>query len=254
MRLEKNTVLITGGASGIGLALAERFHKAGNKVVICGRRPERLEEAKQKLPGIHTKVCDLAKESDRVALRDWAVREFPELNVLVNNAGIQRRNTFFEERWEDTRQEIVINLESPIHLCRLFLPHLLKQETAAILNVTSGLAFVPLAMVPVYSATKAAFHSFTLSLRHHLSKTPVQVIEVAPPAVDTDLGGPGLHKEGVPLDQFADAAFEGLRRGDPEVTFGFSEKTSKGSRQELDQIFSRMNPAPAGAPAVATLR
>lgn len=242
MELSDNTILITGGASGIGLAFAERFLAAGSEVIVCGRREDKLREAKEKHPQFHTRVCDVGDEAERVALFEWATQEFPRLNVLVNNAGIQRRVNLAEsEDWRQTRSEIAINLDAPVHLSRLFIPHLLKQEQPAIINVTSGLSFVPLANVPVYCATKAALHSFTMSLRRQLSETPVKVIEVAPPAVDTDLGGVGLHTFGVPLDEFADAVFQRLPQGELEIAYGTAQKASRASREELDEIFRFMN-------------
>jgi uncharacterized oxidoreductase len=244
MQLASNTVLITGGASGIGLELARRFMQEGSTVIVCGRREEKLAEARKKHPELKTLVCDLAKERDRKRLHEWAVSEFPRLNVLVNNAGIQRRVRMLDEkRWALTREEIAINLEAPAHLCGLFLPHLLKQERPAILNVTSGLAFAPMASAPFYSATKAALHSFTLSLRHQLAGTPVQVIEIIPPAVNTDLGGVGLHTFGVAVEEFVNAVAMGLREGEPEIAYGYSQRASRASRPELDEIFQRMNQA-----------
>jgi uncharacterized oxidoreductase len=244
MDFTSSTVLISGGASGIGLALAERFLQAGSQVAVCGRRPEKLRAAQAKLPQLTIRRCDLAQVAERVALFQWAVKEFPRLNVLVNNAGIQRRvNLATHEEWPNTQEEIAINLEAPIHLARLFIPHLLGQATPAILNVTSGLAFTPLAVVPVYSATKAALRSFTLSLRHQLAQTPIRVVEIVPPAVNTDLGGPGLHTSGVPVEEFADAVMAGLRAGDTEIPYGFSARASRASRQELDELFRRMNQA-----------
>ncbi|HEX7285331.1 MAG TPA: SDR family NAD(P)-dependent oxidoreductase [Candidatus Angelobacter sp.] len=242
MNLSSNTILITGGASGIGLAMAERFLAAGSRVILCGRREDKLREAKAKHPQFVTRACDVEQPVQRTALFEWVVSEFPQLNVLINNAGIQRRvQLSAQEDWEQTRREIAINLDAPIHLARLFIPHLMKQETPAIVNVTSGLSFVPLANVPVYCATKAALHSFTLSLRHQLAGSPIQVIEIIPPAVDTDLGGPGLHKFGVPLDEFADSVFPRLAAGEQEVAYGFAQQSSRASRQELDAIFARMN-------------
>jgi uncharacterized oxidoreductase len=242
MQLTSNTILITGGGSGIGLALAERFIAMGNRVIICGRRAGTLDAVKAAHPAIETRVCDVAESADRAALTAWATSTFPALNVLVNNAGIQRRMRIASEGdWTATREEIAINLDAPIHLTTLFLPHLIRQPAAAILNVTSGLAFVPLAGTPVYSATKAALHSFTLSLRHQLRNSAVQVIEVIPPAVDTDLGGPGLHTFGVPVGEFADATMRQLTAGPHEVTYGFSEESSRASRAELDAIFQQMN-------------
>jgi uncharacterized oxidoreductase len=242
MNLSSNTILITGGGSGIGLAMAERFLAAGSKVIICGRREDKLHEAKDKHPQFVTRVCDVEQPAQRIELFEWAVHEFPQLNVLVNNAGIQRGvQLSAQEEWERTRQEIAINLDAPIHLARLFIPHLMKQEQPAILNVTSGLSFVPLANVPVYCATKAALHSFTLSLRHQLAGSLIQVIEIIPPAVDTDLGGPGLHKFGVRLEEFADSVFQRLAVGEQEIPYGFAQQSSRASRQELDAIFTRMN-------------
>jgi uncharacterized oxidoreductase len=139
MNISKNTILITGGASGIGLAFAERFLAAGNKVIIVGRRADKLAEIKAKHPQIETRICDVASESDRIALFEWTTANFPAVNVLVNNAGIQRRVNLTEnEDWEKTRSEITINVEAPIHLARLFVPHFLQRENPAILNVTSG--------------------------------------------------------------------------------------------------------------------
>jgi uncharacterized oxidoreductase len=241
MQLDSNTVLVTGGASGIGLALAERFLQAGSEVVICGRREEKLREAQAKHPGMKIRVCDVADPAGRLALRDWVVSEFPRLNVLVNNAGIQRRIQLQHEEWAPTQQEIGINFEAPVHLSMLFLPHLSSQERPTILNVTSGLSFVPMASAPIYSATKAALHSFTLSLRHQLSATPIQVVEIIPPAVNTDLGGPGLHTFGVSVDEFIDAVMTRLQAGDLEIPYGFAEQASRASRGELDAIFQRMN-------------
>jgi uncharacterized oxidoreductase len=244
MNLANNTVLITGGASGIGLALAERFVKAGSQVIVVGRREDKLREAQAQLPGLHTRVCDVASVTDRQALLEWVRAEFPSVNVLLNNAGIQNRlqlatNT---QDWDVLRQEIVINVEAPIHLAMLFIPHLREQPNPAIINVTSGLSFAPAAFVPIYSATKAALHSFTLSLRHQLAQTtPIQVLEIVPPAVNTDLGGPGLHTFGEPVDAFADSVMERLAAGEQEVGYGSSEKVRNYSRQELDAHFKMMN-------------
>ncbi len=242
MNLTSNTILVTGGSEGIGLALAERFLAAGNRVIICGRREDKLREAQAKYPELHIRVCDVAIEADRIALFHSVTSEFPNLNVLVNNAGIQRRFQFTEaQEWAQVRQEIEINLEAPVHLTMLFLPHLLKQTRPTLINVSSGLAFAPLAMAPVYSATKAAMHSLTLSLRSQLSKTPVEVIEVIPPAVNTNLGGVGLHTLDVPLDEFADAVFKVIDKGNSEIPYGSSKKTSRASREELDATFNQIN-------------
>lgn len=242
MNLNHNTILITGGATGIGFYFAEQFVKAESKVIICGRRSEALAEAKKQLPQLVTRVCDIALPLEREELMRWTTREFPELNVLINNAGIQRRVQLTQSGpWEETQHELAINLEAPIHLSSLFISHLVNAKNPAIINITSGLAFTPLANVPIYCATKAALHSYTLSLRHQLSGTLIKVIEIIPPAVNTDLGGKGLHTFGAPLAEFGSAAVARLEQGDLEIAYGFAEATSKASRQELDQTFQRMN-------------
>ncbi len=243
MNLANNTVLITGGGSGIGLALATRFSKAGSKVIICGRRREQLEAAKRECPELILIPCDLSSESERHTLFSRVSRDFPELNILINNAGIQNRPPALTEAqdWEKHQQEIATNLEAPMHLSMLFIPHLLKQQTSAIINVSSGLAFLPLSFMATYCATKAALHSFTMSLRHQLSKTPIKVIEVIPPMVNTDLGGKGLHNEGTSLDVFADHTVKHLEAGDLEFGFGFSEKGRLASREQLNEMFLGMN-------------
>ncbi|MBD2722673.1 SDR family oxidoreductase [Hymenobacter armeniacus] len=243
MNLSTNTVLLTGGATGIGLALAVRFLRAGSTVIIVGRRAEKLAEAQQLYPGLITRVADVADAAERAELARWATATYPRLNVLVNNAGIQNRVQLAEPGadWDHLRQEIVINVEAPIHLSTLLIPHLRGQAHAAIVNVTSGLSFAPAAFAPIYSATKAALHSFTLSLRHQLQPTGISVLEIVPPAVNTDLGGPGLHTFGVNVDEFADSVMARLAAGEEEVGFGTSEQARLASRAELDERFRMMN-------------
>ena len=243
MKLTGNTILITGGASGIGLSFTERFLKYGNKVIICGRRKEKLREAKDKYSELIIKPCDISKEKERISLFQWVKNEMPELNVLVNNAGIQQRIDLLNAKreWKYYEKEIITNFEAPVHLSMLFIPHLTQKDRSAIINVSSGLAFTPLAGVPVYSATKGALHSFTVSLRHQLSSTNVEVIEVVPPAVDTDLGGPGLHTFGVPVDEYGDGVFQGLEKGLLEIGYGMSEKALRMSRDEIDEAVKFLN-------------
>lgn len=244
MRLSGNTILITGGSSGIGLAFAERFIKAGNNVIVCGRRENALQNAKEKFPSLITRVSDLSIESERVALFDWVTANYPEVNVLVNNAGIQQRFNMLKadakNNWSYFSKEIIANIEAPFQLSMLFAPFLATKKEATIINVTSGLAFTPFAIAPIYSATKAALHSFTMSLRHQLSDTSVEVIEVAPPAVNTDLGGSGLHSHGEPLDAFADGIFKGLEEGKKEIGYGTSVDRLRMSRDEVDEHVENM--------------
>lgn len=243
MQLSNNTILITGGGSGIGLALAKRFLSAGSTVIACGRRADVLESVKKENPGLHVFTADVGTEAGRKLLFEKAVSSYPKINVLINNAGIQNRPPALTapQNWESHKEELAINLEAPMHLSMLFIPHLLKMERPAILNVSSGLAFLPMAFMPTYCATKAALHSFTMSLREQLKATPIRVVEIVPPAVNTDLGGKGLHNFGEPLDAFADHAMKCLADGQQEFGYTFSEKARNASRAELDGMFANLN-------------
>jgi len=238
-----NAILVTGGTGGIGLALAGRFLEAGNEVAVCGRDPGRLRAALAARPGLRGLACDVAQPGERRRLAEWAVRELPGLNVLVNNAGVQREADLAsgDQPWERTREEIAVNLEAPIDLSMLLAPRLAARTPAAILAVSSGLAFAPMARTPVYCATKAALHSFCLSLRSQLAGRGVEVVEIIPPAVDTDLGGPGRHRFGVPVEVFAGAVMEGLARGEAEIGYGSSARIMRMARGELDAVFAGIN-------------
>ena len=239
MKLTNNKILITGGASGIGLGLTERFVQENNTVIICGRREETLREAKDKFPSVITKVCDLSMEADRIELYHWVSENHSDLNVLVNNAGIQNwMNITDSEFYQKSVNEINTNVLAPIHLTTLFI-NLKSLDT--IINVTSGLAFVQLSKVPVYCATKAFFHSFTLSLRHLLKAKNIEVIEMIPPALNTDLGGKGLHDGQPPVSDFVNAVFQQMKEGKTALTFGFSEVMAKASPEVINETFNRMN-------------
>lgn len=241
MKLSNNKILVTGGGSGIGLGLTERFLNESNAVIVCGRRESVLKELTDQFPSVITKVCDLALEEERVALYEWIKTEHPDLNVLVNNAGIQQwMNITDNDFYKRAKQEIQINVEAPLQLTSLFLG---LSSLTTVMNVTSGLAFSPLARVPVYCATKAFFHSFTLSLRHQLRERNIEVIEIIPPALNTDLGGKGLHDAHPPVSDFIEAIFQQLKEGKSELTFGFSDAMTKAGPQELKAAFQRMNPA-----------
>ncbi|KAJ3075189.1 hypothetical protein HDU98_008915 [Podochytrium sp. JEL0797] len=225
---------------GIGLALAQRYHRDGHKVIIAGRRLDVLSKAAAETPGLEVLQGDVATEAGRVALILAAATRFPSLNVLVNNAGVQQRlNVLDAADWKTVESEIQINLSAPIHLALLFIEHVKKHslENAAIVNVTSGLAFLPYPACPVYAGTKSALHSFTWSLRHQLKGIGIKVIEIAPPAVDTDLQAPGLHKFGVNVDVFADSVYERVKNGEEEVGYGMSEHGLVGYRKQTEDNF-----------------
>jgi len=239
MKLSGNKILITGGASGIGLGLAERFIQEGNTVIICGRRQSALQEVAGKYPSVITKVCDLSNESERENLYHWVSENHSDTNVLINNAGIQQwMSVSDQDFFERSKSEINTNIQAPVHLTSLFIQ---LKTLDTIINVTSGLAFVPLTKVPVYSATKAFFHSFTLSLRQLLKSKKIEVIEMIPPALNTDLGGKGLHDSAPPVSAFIDSVFQQLKENKNELTFGFSEQMANAGPADLKNAFSRMN-------------
>ena len=239
MQLSNNKILITGGATGIGFALAERFVQEHNTVIICGRRESALNQATEKFPAIISRICDLSIANERQELFNWISREHNDLNVLINNAGIQQWMSIEDENFfQRAKEEITINIEAPVHLVSLF-QNLKSLDT--IINVTSGLSFSPLTKTPVYSATKAFLHSFTLSLKHLLKPKNIEVIELIPPALNTDLGGKGIHDFAPPVKGFIDAAFEQLKQGKAEITYGMSEMASKAGPEDLKNIFAKMN-------------
>lgn len=203
MNMTGNTILITGGTSGIGRELAIRFHALGNTVIIAGRRRDLLDEVTASLPGARGYELDIEDASAIAAFSKTVITENPRLNVLINNAGIMRFEDVTAARdLADAEATITTNLLGPIRLTNAMIDHLLTQPDAAVVNVSSGLAFVPLASTPTYSETKAAIHSYTQSLRYQLAGK-VEVIELAPPAVQTDLTPGQATREGyMPLQAF----------------------------------------------------
>lgn len=206
MKTHGNTILMTGGGSGIGEALAHRFHDRGDTVIIAGRRQEALDRAAKGRERIHTAVLDVEDIAAVDAFVKKIVADFPALNILFNNAGIMKFEDLTVRRdLSDAEATLAINVLGPIRLTNALIDHLVDQPDAAIVNVTSGLAFVPLVAAPTYSATKAAMHSYTVSLRTQL-EGKVEVIELAPPGVQTDLTPGQANRPGyMPLDAFADA-------------------------------------------------
>jgi len=219
-------VLITGGSEGIGHGLAARFLAAGAQVLVTGRTPAKLERAANDLPGLEVFANDISRSEGREALAAHVGRAMPRLNVLINNAGVQRRIALAADAapWAESQAEIDTLLSAPIHLNHLLIPQMLASGgPGLVVNVTSGGAFIPQPFAPVYSACKAALHSYTMTLRHALAGTPCRVVEVIPPAVRTALAGPGA-SHGAPLDDFCDQVFAAMQAGETdEIGYGVTE-------------------------------
>ncbi len=255
MNATGNTILITGGGSGIGRGLAEAFHKQGNQVIIAGRRQSLLDETIAANPGMKSLTLDI---EDHAAIQSFGAKvaaDFPSLNVLINNAGIMKNENLAADSPDElanavaTAESIITtNLLGPLRLTAALLPTLRKQPKATIVTVSSGLAFLPLAATPTYCATKAAIHSWTQSLRYQLRGTNVEVLELAPPYVQTELQGPQMASDpnAMPLADFISESVTLLdnppasgeilvKRVEP---LRWAEKTGA-----FDQIFTRLNGA-----------
>lgn len=212
MKMTGNTILITGGGSGIGRALAEAFHALGNKVIISGRRQSALDDVTGANPGMVSAVLDATKAENIRTFAETLTRDHPDLNVVINNAGIMKNEdiTAAPDYLEIAEQTIATNLLAPIRLTAALIPHFLKKENAAVLTVSSGLAFVPMVATPTYSATKSAIHAYSMALREQLKDTSVEMIEIAPPYVQTTLQGEKQAKDerAMPLDAFISEVME----------------------------------------------
>lgn len=244
MKITGNTILITGGTSGIGLAFAEEFLRLGNNVIICGRRQNHITEIAQKNPEIITYVSDVADNTNREELAKQVISNYPDVNILINNAGVQLL-THLTKPVDLSRinSEVETNFIAPIHLSSLFAQHLAAKKEAAIINISSGLAFVPLSFMPVYCATKAAIHSLTLSLRHQLKNTTVKVFEIAPPSVDTELGSDRREDKtqlhgGLPVNEFLEEAMDAIKNDVLEAPIA----GAKNFHEKREAMFEIMNP------------
>ncbi len=252
MQMRGNTIFITGATSGIGKRLAEALDELGNRVIVTGRREERLKEMCREHAAMRYFVLDV---TDPDAIRDVARRaiaEFPEIGCVINNAGVQMRSGFAPGAALDEHAllaEIHTNLLGAIRVTAAFLPHLRTRRGATLLNVSSALAFVPMARFPVYCATKAAVHSWTLSLRHQLRGSGVEVVELIPPWVATELGGhgkpaadPGGGRGPMPLDAFIAETIKELEAGVEEIAIGAAKNLVAAAGVEtVKRIFSMMN-------------
>lgn len=219
---QRHAVLITGGSDGIGLGLAQRYLRRGDRVLVTGRRADRLRAAAERNPGLETFVSDIGAPSDREALAGHIARVMPELDTIVDNAGIQRRIPLAADRdpWRDAETELQVLFSGPVHLNRLLIPLLLGTgREALIISVTSGGAYAPQTFAPIYSAAKAALHSYTVNLRWSLAETPIRVTELIPPAVATALAGED-DRHGADPETFCDTVFPMLDGARDEVGFG----------------------------------
>jgi len=248
MQMTKNTILITGGTSGIGFELAKQLIALGNTVLVTGRDLAKLERAKKQLPKIHIYQSDVSNPKAITELFKKVTQDFPELNILINNAGIMKTINLHDQQTDllDLTNEIDINLNGPVRMVKQFLPHLKSKAAAAIMNVSSGLAFVPLPSSPVYCATKAALHSFTLSLRVQLKNSSIKVFELAPPATQTELLGDFNSEDmkGITVMKVEDmvaAAVKGLEQDQLEIRPGQSNQLKFMSRLAPQFILNQMS-------------
>ena len=240
MQLTNRTVLITGGTRGIGLALARLLSERGNTVIVTGRDPERLDAVRRELPDVHAIASDVRDPGDVAALRKQVLAEFPALDVLVNNAGVMRNLDFARAgapggHLDDVTREVDVSLSGPVRMVEQFLPHLKTRGEALIVNVTSGLAFVPYPLSPVYSAAKAGLHAFTRVLRVQLAGTGVAVVELAPPPVETSLfrgefAEATRGQKAMDPAAFAERAVAGIEAGKLEIRPGLSNLLKVASR------------------------
>jgi uncharacterized oxidoreductase len=243
MKLTGNTIVITGGTSGIGRELVQRFLALGNRVVTCGRRKDRLDQLQAGSPDVSIFVCDVSVEAQRKDFAAWVGKDHPAANVLINNAGVQLVTDFTRPLdLARVRMEVETNFIAPAHFTSLFVPLLTKKEGAAIVNISSGLAFSPLAFMPVYCATKAAIHSLSLSLRRQMRDLGIMIYEIAPPGVDSELGrerwpkGQTSHG-GMPVPEFVAGMLAALEADLPEAAIGQAE----GMRAKREGLFEAMN-------------
>jgi uncharacterized oxidoreductase len=252
MKTTGNTILITGGGTGIGRGLAEAFHKLGNKVIIAGRRQQVLDDTVAANPGMASAILNI---EDAAAIRSFAKKvtaDFPALNVVIHNAGIMRPENLLTQSADaaDAEATITTNLLGPIRLTAVLLPHLLKQPHATIMTVSSGLAFIPMAVTPTYNATKAAIHSYTQALRYQLKSTNVEVIELVPPYVQTELMGSAQAADprAMPLKDFLAETIEILKT-QPNATEVLVERVKPlrfaehNGKEKYDAFFQQFNDA-----------
>lgn len=240
MDLHNNTILITGGTSGFGLEFASRLLALGNTVIITGRNLQKLQETQQQLPTVHIIQSDVSKAEDIVALYNQVIRQFPALNIVINNAGEMRKLSLNQpHELLDITREVEINLMGPIRMVQQFLPHLKTKPNAVILNVTSGIAFMPFPISPIYSASKSGLRAYTQALRVQLMKTNIKVIELVAPGSSTPLNDKFIEEDGfnakalMAPEKIVDAAIQGMKNDKDEIYPGLAS---------LMRVMSRVAP------------
>jgi uncharacterized oxidoreductase len=247
MELNNNTILITGGTSGLGYEFANRLIDLGNTVIITGRDRAKLDLTKSKLPGVHIFQSDVSDPEAIKSLYQKVIDEFPKLNVLINNAGEMRKIDLQDASTtiDDIAGEIDINLSGPIRMVQQFLPHLNAQSNAAIVNVTSGIALVPFPLSPVYGATKSGLRSYTKSLRVQLKNTDIKVFELVAPGAKTPLNDKFAEdvdsKMLMETDKLIDVAIEGIQHDKFEIYPGIAKILKIMSRLAPSVIFNQMS-------------
>lgn len=246
MELTNNTILITGGTSGIGLEFAAQLSNLGNTVIVTGRDQAKLDQTKRNLLKVHTFQSDVSDPQSITALRKQLTLQFPELNIIINNAGEMRKLNLLDSSkdQENVNHEIAINLSGPVRMVQEFLPHLLTKKTAAIVNVTSGIAFIPFPLSPVYGATKSGLHSYTQSLRVQLKKTNIRIFELIPPGAKTPLNDKfaGDVSSGLMMDPavLVQTAIKGMMKNKYEILPGMARMLKVMSRIAPKLVFNQM--------------
>ncbi len=240
MNLQNNTILVTGGTGGFGFEFASKLIALGNTVIITGRNAQKLAEVKQKLPAVQTIQSDVSKPEDIERLYDQLTRKFPDLNILINNAGEMRKISLHHQHdLHDITREIEINQMGPIRMVQQFLPHLKKQKNAAIVNVTSGIALSAFAISPIYSASKSGLRAYTQALRVQLKNTTIKVIELVAPGASTPLNEKFINEDGfnssmlMAPEKIIDAAIKGMQNDSDEIFPGLAK---------LMRVLSRLAP------------
>lgn len=256
MELNNSTVLITGGTSGIGLEFVKQLTKQGAHIIVTGRNKEKLDQLKTQFPGIAVFKSNVGNPKDNETLRKQVIQQFPELSIIINNAGIMRHIDLHNPKYDFERiaDEVEINLSGTIRMVHQFLPHLKTKRSAAIINVSSGLAFVPFPLSPVYSASKAGVHAYTKVLRLQLKNTKVKVFELAPPGTDTPLqtefdGLADGIQQYMKVEKMVSIAIQGILKDKLEIRPGMANLLKVMSRIAPNFILNQINNSLAKAKA-----